>query len=66
MYVCLCHGVTDRRIREAADAGVTSLADLAATTGCATACGSCSEVAQQLLDDQRSVRLFPLAMLQAA
>ncbi len=66
MYVCLCHGITDRRIREAADAGVTSMAELAATTGCSTACGSCGEIAQQLLDEQRNARRFPLAMLEAA
>ena len=66
MYVCLCHGVTDRRIREAAVAGARDLADLSAMTGCATGCGSCAQLATELLAEHRAALDFPLPLLQAA
>ncbi len=67
MYVCLCHGVTDRAIREAAEAGAQTLGDLAAMTGCSTGCGSCSELASSLLDEARARSMpFPLQVLPIA
>lgn len=49
MYVCLCHGVTDRAIRQAAQAGVASVSELAHTLRVATCCGRCAELAQDIL-----------------
>lgn len=49
MYVCICHGVTEQDIQQAAENGVTSLSQLQAETGCATGCGSCADVAIQSL-----------------
>ena len=66
MYVCLCHGVTDRAIRAAADQGARDLSDLAMMTGASTGCGSCGELAQQILDDTRQSRRLPLPMMQMA
>jgi bacterioferritin-associated ferredoxin len=66
MYVCLCHGVTDRSIREAAQAGARGLSDLAAMTGCSTGCGSCGEMAEQLLAEARGDIPFPLPMVALA
>ena len=53
MYVCLCHGVTDRAIRQAAQAGVSSVFELAQTLRVATCCGRCAELAQDLLATAR-------------
>ena len=50
MYVCLCHGVTDKAIRQAAAAGAASLAELAQTLRVATCCGKCADMAQTLLE----------------
>ena len=50
MYVCLCHGVTDRAIRQAAQAGACSLTELAQTLRVATCCGKCADLAQALLE----------------
>lgn len=50
MYVCLCHGVTDKAIRQAAQAGACSLVELAQTLRVATCCGKCADLAQTLLD----------------
>jgi bacterioferritin-associated ferredoxin len=60
MYVCICHGVTDRAIREAAAAGARELGDLAMMTGCGTGCGSCTDLAASLLVEARRERAFPL------
>ncbi|MEO8671403.1 MAG: (2Fe-2S)-binding protein [Tahibacter sp.] len=68
MYVCICHGITDKVIREAASAGVGSLAELTMRTGCASGCGSCAEFAEQLLRDsqpRKTVR-FPVPLAVAA
>ena len=61
MYICICHGVTDKAIREAAEAGVNGLAELSAATGCAGSCGCCAELALQVLEEARALPL-PLAI----
>jgi bacterioferritin-associated ferredoxin len=65
MYVCICNGITDRTIREAAAAGARELADLTAMTGCASVCGSCGDLATQLLREAHRERAFPLPLLVA-
>ena len=64
MYVCLCNGVTDREIREVAAAGCRTLPELAMRTGCGATCGSCLEMAQQLLDEVHAVRALDVPLLQ--
>jgi len=72
MYVCICTGVTEREIREAAHRGASDLSALRMATGCATQCGSCEDQAQSILDDQlRSQwlahsRVFQLRIASAA
>jgi bacterioferritin-associated ferredoxin len=66
MYVCICHGVTDRAIREAAAAGARELGDLAMMTGCGTGCGSCTDLAATLLVEARRERAFPIRILEVA
>ncbi len=51
MYVCLCHGVTDRDIRAAVCNGATRMRDLAKELGVATECGRCACTANQLRKD---------------
>ncbi|MGV8932564.1 MAG: bacterioferritin-associated ferredoxin [Luteimonas sp.] len=53
MYVCVCNGVTDHDIRQAAKAGCGSLAELTMRTGCGSCCGSCVTMACELLDEAR-------------
>ncbi|MCB1629452.1 MAG: (2Fe-2S)-binding protein [Xanthomonadales bacterium] len=70
MYVCLCNGVTEAMIQQAAAAGVSSLSDLTAQTGCAAGCGSCAEEALTILRAARATRHVPWllqpVMVQAA
>lgn len=62
VYVCICNGVTDRQIREAADAGCRSVSELTMRTGCGASCGSCLDMAGDLL--QRALRRdLPLPVL---
>ena len=49
MYVCICNGITDQVIRDAAAAGVTTLTELTMRTGCGASCGSCAGFAAELL-----------------
>jgi len=67
MYVCVCHAVTDRAIRQAAQAGARSLAELAQTLRVATGCGKCAALAQDLLAaSDRAVAAEPVALPQSA
>ena len=51
MYVCLCNQVTDRQIREAARSGCRRLEDLRGRLGVASCCGSCADLAEELLEE---------------
>ncbi len=65
VYVCICNGVTDRQIREAAASGCRSLAELTMRTGCGATCGSCLDTAAGILEAARGERepAFPLRVL---
>jgi bacterioferritin-associated ferredoxin len=56
MYVCICNAITDKQIRKAAEAGATDLWRLQAELGVASGCGSCKEVASEILHDVRQSR----------
>jgi bacterioferritin-associated ferredoxin len=66
MYVCICNGVTDHDINQAVEAGCRSVAELTMRTGAGATCGSCLELAAQLLDKARAVRDLPLPVLSQA
>lgn len=64
MFVCLCHGVTDKQIRQAAEDGVREVQELTLRTGLGSGCGSCLPLAAQLLAEH--AERFPLPILRAA
>ncbi|HVR80494.1 MAG TPA: (2Fe-2S)-binding protein [Luteimonas sp.] len=66
MYVCICNGVTDRDIRQVAEAGCRTVSELTMRTGCGASCGSCLEMAARLLDDMHAPRELPLPVLSHA
>ena len=66
MYVCICNGITDHDIRQAAEAGCESMAELTMRTGAGSCCGSCVEMASDLLDQTRATRDLPLPQLRQA
>ncbi|MBB1115796.1 (2Fe-2S)-binding protein [Stenotrophomonas sp. W1S232] len=63
MYVCICNGVTDHQIRQAAEQGVASVAELTMRTGCGATCGSCLEMASDLLEKARNTSPLGLPVL---
>lgn len=51
MYVCLCHGVTDTKIKQAVrDNGVGSVRELRNALNVGSQCGRCIQMAQQIID----------------
>jgi len=71
VYVCICNGVTESQIREAAANGVRNVAELTMRTGCGASCGSCLDTAVEVLqsvhgDGERQSLLPILAMSHAA
>ncbi len=51
MYVCLCHGIRDRDLKEAVARGADTFEALQARTGVSTCCRTCEPVARELLDE---------------
>jgi bacterioferritin-associated ferredoxin len=49
MYICICRGITDRDIKQAADQGITSIQELADSMGVGADCGTCHSHACQVL-----------------
>ena len=66
MYVCICNGITDHEIRQAAEAGCKTMGELTMRTGAGANCGSCVEAASALLAECRALRELPVPLLQNA
>lgn len=66
MYVCICNGVTDRDIRQAAEAGCKTMSELTMRTGAGANCGSCIQAATAILDETRLRLDLPLPRLRDA
>ncbi|AXK72696.1 bacterioferritin [Lysobacter sp. TY2-98] len=67
MYVCICNGVTDRDIRQAAESGCRGMTELTMRTGAGASCGSCIEMATSILDETAAqLQPVPLEMLSVA
>ena len=49
MYVCICNAVTEKMIQQAAAEGVRSLGELTRRNGCSGECGSCADLAEEVL-----------------
>ena len=65
MYVCVCNAITDKQIRKAAESGARNVRDLQRKLGVATGCGSCEEVASEILQEtRRHARTFEPVVFQ--
>ena len=62
VYVCLCHGVTERQIREVAEAGCHSVSELTMRTGVGANCGSCLHTASEVLAQVHGARTVDLPL----
>lgn len=51
MYVCLCHGITDKAIKKAVrEEGVGTTRELRSALGVGSQCGRCIQMAQDIID----------------
>ena len=51
MYVCLCHGITDKAIKQAViEQGIGTTRELRASMNVGSQCGRCIQMAQQIID----------------
>jgi len=69
VYVCICNGITDHQIREAAASGCSTVAELTMRTGAGANCGSCLDMAMEVLQAAQPVSrepLFPILTLSHA
>ncbi|MDP5039947.1 MAG: bacterioferritin-associated ferredoxin, partial [Paraglaciecola sp.] len=52
MYVCLCHGITDKAIKQAVrENGIGNMRQLKLHLGVGSQCGRCVEMAQSIIDN---------------
>jgi bacterioferritin-associated ferredoxin len=49
MIVCVCNNVSDRKIRQAVDSGITSMSELRDELEVGTCCGKCHACAKRVL-----------------
>lgn len=50
MYICVCHAISDRQIREIVDRGASSLQEVQCHLPVAGCCGSCEDSARDLIE----------------
>jgi bacterioferritin-associated ferredoxin len=51
MIVCVCNNVSDRKIRQAVEEGITSMLELRQHLDVGTCCGKCHSCAKKVLRD---------------
>jgi bacterioferritin-associated ferredoxin len=59
MYVCLCNGLTDRHVREAARSGATRPSEVYPACGCAVQCGGCARTLRRIVDEAAAALASP-------
>ncbi|EKA7393875.1 TPA: (2Fe-2S)-binding protein [Vibrio parahaemolyticus] len=58
MYVCLCHGVSDKKIRKLViDEGVTDIRGIKRCTALGSQCGKCIKQAKEILEETHYTEL---------
>ncbi|MEH0667136.1 bacterioferritin-associated ferredoxin [Vibrio scophthalmi] len=61
MFVCLCHGVSDKKIRKlVVEEGVTDIKGIKKCTALGTQCGKCVRTAKEIINES-AVNLFKQA-----
>ncbi len=52
MYICLCHGVSDKKIRKLVlEEGITYIKGIKKCTALGSQCGKCVRSAKEVIDD---------------
>lgn len=57
MYVCLCHGISDKKIMKLAlEQGITDLRGIRAVTPLGSQCGKCIRQAKLIIEQADAIR----------
>jgi len=62
MYICLCNGFTDGKVRLVAERGECKVADVYKALGCKPKCGKCVPFVRDLIRAAAPVTTPPMAM----
>ena len=54
MYVCICHGFTEKKVKQALDKGVCTAAGFFNCMGCRPQCGKCVPYVRQMAAEHRA------------
>ncbi len=58
MYVCLCHGISDKKIKKLAiDEGITDIRGIRQCTPLGSQCGKCVRQAKEILSEVEVIQL---------
>tara|TARA_B100000700_G_scaffold47674_1_gene50231 strand:- start:7091 stop:7285 length:195 start_codon:yes stop_codon:yes gene_type:complete len=52
VYICLCHGVSDKKIEQAIDDGARSMRDLTKELKVGSQCGKCCNCTKKILNQK--------------
>ncbi|CAH0524490.1 (2Fe-2S)-binding protein [Vibrio hippocampi] len=56
MFVCLCHGVSDKKLRKLViEDGISDMRTIRKCTSLGSQCGKCIKQAKEILDETQSV-----------
>jgi bacterioferritin-associated ferredoxin len=64
MYICICKAVNETAIRRLVNEGVNGFRDLSVRTGCGTQCGSCINLAREVMDRMLAEAGSPLSKVE--
>jgi bacterioferritin-associated ferredoxin len=59
MFICICNAITDQQISDASRNGATTVAEAYQALGAQICCGQCRCVAQEIIEESRSVPVLP-------
>ena len=65
MIVCVCHNISDHKIRQAVDEGASSLLDLRKQLSVGTCCGKCHSCAKSIVRDRIEENAASLALYES-
>ena len=54
MYVCLCHGISDRRIRDLVEQGCSTVKDIQQSCNAGKNCGACVGQLRELAQERQN------------
>ncbi|MGL4827794.1 MAG: (2Fe-2S)-binding protein [Vibrio sp.] len=61
MYVCLCHGISDKKIRRlVTERGITDIKGIKRCTALGSQCGKCVRQAKEIIEESR-INQFKMA-----